>query len=136
MLGIIVTGHGDFSIGMSSALHLISGETSYFKTICFLEGASAEDLFEDLLQAVNELDACEKIVIFCDLAGGSPYKGALQCALMNEKVEVVAGVNFPTLLELVLSRENDEQQTELLNKAVSSGKEQLFIFDKSVLFQE
>lgn len=134
MLGIVVTGHGEFSIGMSSALHLISGETPFFKTICFIEGASSDDLVEDLLQAVNELDSCEKIVIFCDLAGGSPYKGALQCALMNEKVEVVAGVNFPTLLELVLSRENVKQQAELLNKAVASGKEQLFIFDRSVLF--
>lgn len=36
----------------------------------------------------------------------------------------------------VLSRENVEQQAELLNKAVASGKEQLFIFDRSVLFKD
>lgn len=44
MIGLIVTGHGNFATGLTSSLKLIAGEPKNYVAVDFLESYSVDDL--------------------------------------------------------------------------------------------
>ncbi|SFB12597.1 PTS galactosamine/N-acetylgalactosamine transporter subunit IIA [Clostridium frigidicarnis] len=120
MTGILVTGHGRFASGIVSALELIAGKQENVVVIDFIENQSTEILKENIERSLNLLG--DEIIVFCDLAGGSPFKTSviLSRTISNKKIEVVAGVNLGMLLEIVLLR-GDTCAEKLAEMALNSG---------------
>ena len=101
MVGILVTGHGHFATGLGSSLKLITGITENVALVDFEADHSTETLTENISKAMDELKNCEGILVLSDLAGGSPFKCAVECkfARPDQKIEVIAGTNLPMLVE-------------------------------------
>mgnify|MGYP000562147186 CR=1 FL=1 len=59
MIGLIVTGHGNFASGLTSSLKLIAGEPKNYVAVDFLESYSVDDLERELTKALDELKDCE-----------------------------------------------------------------------------
>ncbi len=133
MIGIIVMGHGNFASGMTSTLELIGGKQENYDWIDFLEGEDIETLQNKLSASVQKMNNCEKILILCDLNGGSPYKAALLYSMENENVEVIYGINFPFLLDICLKRSSADELVSALLESISEAKENFGIFDKTIL---
>ena len=55
MLGLIVTGHGNFATGLQSSLRLIAGEKENMCFVDFEEKDSVEDLAGKLSVAIDSL---------------------------------------------------------------------------------
>ena len=51
MIGLIVTGHGNFASGLTSSLKLIAGEPKNYVAVDFLESYSVDDLERELTKA-------------------------------------------------------------------------------------
>ena len=98
MIGLIVTGHGNFASGLTSSLKLIAGEPKNYVAVDFLESYSVEDLERELNKAFDELKDCEGILVLSDLGGGSPFKTAVMTGYPKGNVEVIAGSNLPMLI--------------------------------------
>ena len=64
MIGLIVTGHGNFATGLTSSLKLIAGDPEKYVAVDFLPEYSVEDLERELNKAFDELKDCEGIKIF------------------------------------------------------------------------
>ncbi len=128
MIGMILTGHGNFGSGLYSSVKLISGEKENFVVCDFVEGMGAdEDLMPMLEKAVADLSAtCDGVLIFTDLKGGSPFQKAVTVAYGKENIEVVAGSNLPMILEASMAREFIESLEDLTNMAISTGKDQVY----------
>lgn len=133
MIGIIVTGHGHFASGISSTLELIGGKQNDYGYVDFTEGEDIEILRENIQKQANKMKSCEKILILCDMDGGSPYKAALLYSMQNENVEIVSGINFPFLLDVSLKRAFVENIDELLLQSIDEAKETLKRFDREKL---
>lgn len=120
MTGILITGHGRFASGIVSALELIAGKQENVVVVDFIENQSTEILKENIEKSLNLLG--DEIIVFCDLAGGSPFKTSvlLSRTTSNKKIEVVAGVNLGMLLEIVLLR-GDTCAEKLAEMALNSG---------------
>lgn len=120
MTGILITGHGRFASGIVSALELIAGKQENVVVVDFIENQSTEILKKNIERSLNLLG--DEIIVFCDLAGGSPFKTSvlLSRTISNKKVEVVAGVNLGMLLEIVLLR-GDTCAEKLAEMALNSG---------------
>ena len=58
MIGLIVTGHGNFATGLTSSLKLIAGEPKNYVAVDFLESYSVDDLERELTKALDELKDC------------------------------------------------------------------------------
>lgn len=87
--------------------------------------------------AVERLSGLEGILIFCDLAGGSPFNIAIQLKMSRDSnMEVVGGANIPMLIEILMLRQNGGNLEELTKLAVSTGKEQIIRFVKTELGEE
>ena len=122
MVGFILTGHGQFSNGLASAIDMVAGDQPAFKIVPF-EGSQAASYGDDLRVAITEMRAeCEGVVVFVDLLGGTPFNQAMMIASDVDNVEIVTGTNLPMLIELLLTRSGGSTVSELAEQAVQIGQ--------------
>ncbi len=136
MIGLIVTGHGNFASGLTSSLKLIAGEPKNYVAVDFLESYSVEDLERELNKAFDELKDCEGILVLSDLGGGSPFKTAVMTGYPKGNVEVVAGTNLPMLIEVNMGRQFIEDLKTLTDMALNTGKDQVVRYEFKPVVQE
>lgn len=129
MTGIIVCGHGHFAKGLTSALHLIMGEQENYIAVDFPYGDTKTELEKNIYRAVAQLSRSENILIMCDLLSGSPFNTAIMLAMKNPNIHVIYGTNLGMLIETVLKRNNQASIEELIDTAISTGKQQIGIFE-------
>ena len=132
--GIILTGHGRFAQGLASAVELIAGKQEHF--ICVDFEHELDELEHDMEQAINALSDCEDIIVFADLAGGSPFKTAGMFAYKDHRIDVIAGANLPMICETVHSRAYITEGCALTMKAVKVGSMQIMRLDMKELLNQ
>lgn len=128
MIGLIVTGHGNFGSGITSSIELIAGAQEDYIAVDF-DGEGTEKLENDLKSAIDRLPHCEGIIIFSDLAGGSPFKTAVLLTMDNPKIKVISGTNLPMLCEIALSRMANNDIEKLVSQALEVGKDGVKLFE-------
>lgn len=122
MIGFILTGHGQFSNGLASAIDMVAGDQPAFQIVPF-EGSQAASYGEDLRQAITSMRGdCEGVLVFVDLLGGTPFNQAMIIAADVDNVEVITGTNLPMLIELLLTRGAGSSLSELAEQAVAVGQ--------------
>lgn len=126
-------GHGHFASGLYSTLELIGGEQEHVAWIDFTEDKDMDGLLEELKDTAEKMNACDEILIACDLDGGTPYKSALLYSMQHQGVEIVSGISFPFLLELSLTRGMAENMDTLLETTMDSARTAMKRFDHSQL---
>ena len=138
MIGLIVTGHGNFASGLTSSLKLIAGEPKNYVAVDFLESYSVDDLERELTKALDELKDCEGVLVLSDLGGGSPFKTAVMVGLVTPRgnVEVVAGTTLPMLIEVNMGRQFVEELGMLTEMAMNTGKDQVVRYEFKPVQQE
>lgn len=127
MIGLIVTGHGNFATGLLSALDLIAGKQEKLKAVDFKVEDSIEVLEKNLRKAEMDLGECEGILYLTDLAGGSPFKAAVLLS-ENKNSKVIAGANLGMLLEISLCR-GSANLKELKKNALEAGKNAIVAYE-------
>lgn len=123
MIGFIVTGHGDFSLGLKSAVDMVAGDQPAFQAVPF-DGAQAATYGSDLRAAITAMrEECEGVIVFCDLLGGTPFNQAMLISQDVDNVEIVAGTNLPMLIELIMTRSfASSTLEEMAEQAVTVGQ--------------
>jgi PTS system N-acetylgalactosamine-specific IIA component len=95
----IVAGHGDFAVGLISAVEQISGRGRMLLPLA-IKQLGVEDI-EALLR--KEMVGTGVRVIFTDLQAGSCTMASRRILHGMEDAVLVAGVNLPTLLDFVFA---------------------------------
>lgn len=124
MIGFILTGHGQFSNGLKSALDMVAGDQPAFQIVPF-EGSEAATYGDDLRAAITAMRAeCEEgVIVFVDLLGGTPFNQSMMIANDVDKLEIVTGTNLPMVIELLFARNGATDVTALAEQAVIAGKD-------------
>ena len=127
MIGVVLTGHGQFAPGLADSMGLIIGEQENFAVVPFTPELAPEELSARLLAAVQS-DGGHETLILCDLAGGTPFTETRKLLpQMGEHVEVLAGVNLPALMEACTDRD-DVTVAELASQLQETGRSPLSRF--------
>lgn len=121
MIGIVITGHGQFATGLLSSLTLIAGEFPNIAAVDFNHSDSTEGLTTKLEQAVRRFANCEKVLFLTDLLGGSPFKCSVLVGQELVDSRIVAGTNLAMLLEVVFASEGNDLEV-LKNIALEVGR--------------
>jgi len=95
----IVMGHGDFAVGLISAVDQITGRGRLLMPVA-VKQLGIEDI-EALLR--KEMLASGVRVIFTDLQAGSCTMASRRILRGMEDAVLIAGVNLPTLLDFVFA---------------------------------
>ena len=105
LIGIIVTGHGNFASGLASSIEVIAGKQDKFEAIDFPIGSTNTELAKQLQEAVDRLN-CSDIIFCTDIAGGTPFNQSVILSTHLPNSKVISGTNVPVLLEALFSRAN------------------------------
>lgn len=129
MIGLIITGHGQFASGLTSSVNLIGGEQKDYEAVDFLASYSTDDLDRELRKAMDNLKGCEGIIVMSDLPGGSPFKTSVIAGQDYPNVRVIAGTNLPMICEIAMARTMIEDIDSLVEMAINTGKDQIVKFE-------
>ncbi len=131
MVGLLITGHGHFATGLGSSLRLITGNTENIVYVDFEENHSTDTLTENLNKALDELKDCDGVLVLSDLAGGSPFKSAVECkvARPDQAIEVLAGSNLPMLIEGSMAMAAFDSPLDLAQSLIETGRDYIVRFE-------
>lgn len=137
MLGLIVTGHGNFATGLKSSVNLIAGEP---KNMCFVDfDKEVEQLKEELIAAIDSLTDVDGILVLSDLTGGSPFKTAVEVSVIDradKKIKVIGGANLPMAIELSLTKDFADDIEDFAKNALNVGKDNIVLYEMAAPKQE
>lgn len=131
MVGLLVTGHGHFATGLGSALQLIAGTADNLAFVDFEADHSTDTLTANLNNALDGLKGCDGVLVLADLAGGSPFKAAVECkfARPDQNIEVVAGTNLSMLVEGFVMMGAYESPLDMSEALIPAGKNYIVRFE-------
>ena len=136
MIGLLVTGHGNFGSGITSAVDLIAGKQENYQYVDFLPTYNLDDLDREIRKALDNLKNCDSVLILCDLLGGTPFNKAAEISTQMQNVNVVAGTNLSMMLEVTMTRKFEEDLDALTKAALESGVEQIAKYEFVNVTQE
>ena len=119
MIGIVLVTHGQLADEFLNAMVHIVGEQEQMATICIQPDDDMEQRRSGILEAVKGVESGDGVILLTDMFGGTPSNLAI--SVMGEgggKVEVIAGVNLPMLIQLARAR-----QTQTLEDAVTGAQD-------------
>lgn len=137
MVGLVLCGHNRFGEGLYSALELIAGKPVNCEVVTFLEGEGNIELNSKLKSAYDCLfKECDSVIVLADLAGGGPFKSAVEVGLEYQNVYVMGGTNLPLLIEMSFARQFENDPQKLIENAITTGQQQIVVFNQNVCHHE
>ncbi|WP_446029471.1 PTS sugar transporter subunit IIA [Lelliottia amnigena] len=103
MIRFIVATHGPLADALLQSGRMVYGELPYVQAVCLNEQAGIEGFrceFAAVLEAASA--QADGVLVLCDMQSGTPWNVACEVAFSPDTqppVAVVAGVNFPMLLQ-------------------------------------
>jgi len=103
MIGIVVAAHKEFGVEMVRAAEGIVGPMENVRAVSFHYDDAPEAARAKLVDAVDEVDTGEGVLVFTDMFGGTPTNMALSL-MRRDKFEIIAGMSLPMLLKANAAR--------------------------------
>lgn len=120
MKGILLISHGEMAKGMADSARLFFGdEIAQLDYLCLCVGDSPDDFGERIRQKAEALDTGDGVIALADLYGGTPCNQAI--SLLNDKLDLIPGMNFSMLMQLLSDREYGEIDVPSLIQAGKDG---------------
>lgn len=102
MVGLVVATHGKLAEEIIRTAEGIVGPLEQCEAVSIEAGSSVEEARALLGEAIRRADAGDGVLVLTDMFGGTPANLAL--TFLDEKLEVVTGVNLPMILKLATAR--------------------------------
>ena len=102
MVGLVVATHGRLAEELLRTAEGIVGPLPQCEAVTVAADVSMDGARARLGEAVKRVDTGEGTLVLTDMFGGTPANLAL--TFLDEKVEVVTGVNLPMVLKLATAR--------------------------------
>ena len=128
MIGLVLVTHGQLASQFVAAMEHVVGPQEYVVSICIGPDDDMEQRRRDILDAVDQVDQDDGVILLTDMFGGTPSNLAI--SIMDKaKVEVIAGINLPMLIKLASVREQ-MSLSDAVDKAQESGRKYISVASK------
>jgi len=117
MIGIVLVTHGRLANEFCNALIHVVGPQQQITSIAICANDDMENRRQDILDAVEQVESGDGVVILTDMFGGTPSNLAISIMRPGE-IEVLAGVNLPMLIKLASIRQECN-----IKQAIEAAKE-------------
>lgn len=119
--GVVVASHGDLARALISSAEMIVGSQENVAALCLDPKDNLETCHNELCAAIDRVQTDAGVIVLIDLFGGTPGNAAA-LGLRERSYPVVAGVNLPMLLEILVSRSSGLSVEELTDIALQAGQ--------------
>ena len=125
MFKFVVASHGDLAHGYQSTLEMFLG-TGYDITYISAYLPDGPDLEEQIDQVLETVTEETQLIIFTDLFGGSVNQKFIEHTKDMENVFIVAGVNLPTILEVMtIAMTGDTASQALIEEKLVNTRQEI-----------
>lgn len=126
LVPVVLVGHGPLASGLAGAVDMICGPQERVEVVQLRPEDDTERVSERLEKALQKMGVGvdDEAVIFVDLFGAAPANAAASLMRHRSKLEIVAGMNLPMLVETLMGREGVSAR-ELADRALEAGKESI-----------
>lgn len=121
MIGMVVVTHGRLAEEFIAAMEHVVGPQSALQAISIGPDDDMEKRRQDILDAVDQVDEGDGVILLTDMFGGTPSNLAISI-MDSTKVEVIAGINLPMLIKLASVRTTEATMEEAVTAAQESGR--------------
>lgn len=126
----VVFTHGNLGVELVNSAEIIAGKQEAIMVEAVTCGDSPETVAVRVEQLLSILDTEDDVLFFVDMRGGTPWNTVMR--FMNKgRNFCLAGVNLPMLLEAIISRNNGASVKEILESAVSAGRNGIVLAEVS-----
>jgi PTS system mannose-specific IIA component len=124
LLPVLLVGHGPLANGLRGAVEMICGPQEAFAVIRLQPQDDTERVAKRLETALRRLGVGtdDDALIFADLFGAAPANAAASLLRHRPRLEIVAGMNLPMVVDALLSREGVTAR-DLAQQAIRNGRE-------------
>ncbi len=107
LIGLVLVTHGRLAVELVAAMEHVVGPQAQVAAVCIGPEDDMERRRQDIMKAVESVNAGEGVVVLTDMFGGTPSNLAISI-MENAPVEVIAGVNLPMLIKLASARASED----------------------------
>ncbi|MFD1414553.1 PTS sugar transporter subunit IIA [Oceanobacillus jeddahense] len=133
---IILTSHGDFAAGLLNSYEMIAGKNENINYVNLTNDGISDFTrkLEEKLQSVGT----DKVLILCDIKGGTPFNESYKHLLMRpDDIRIICGMNLPMLIEMGMTLDSSEDLEKLYMIGLTAGQNALQgINAKNELYEE
>lgn len=121
MVKVIIASHHKLADGMGDTLKYLVPSLTDIETIsAYLDNEPIDSAVE---AALGRCQDTEDAVVFTDLLGGSVNQEFVR--QLKPNVHVIAGMNLPIIMTLLLQLENQPLSEELITQSIEEAKNQI-----------
>ena len=125
MIGMVLVTHGRLAEEFLAAMEHVVGKQTQAEAICIGPDDDMEERRNQILEAVERVDAGQGAILLTDMFGGTPSNLSIS-VMERPKTEVVAGVNLPMLIKLASSR-HEKDLHEAVKEARDAGRKYISV---------
>jgi len=107
LIGLVLVTHGRLAVELVAAMEHVVGAQTQVAAVCIGPDDDMERRRQDIMKAVESVNAGSGVVVLTDMFGGTPSNLAISI-MENAPVEVIAGVNLPMLIKLASVRGSED----------------------------
>jgi PTS system mannose-specific IIA component len=123
MVGLVVATHGQLAEELLRTAAGIVGSLERCEGISIGAGSSMEEARRQLAEAIGRVDEGQGVLVLTDMFGGTPANLAL--TFLDDRIEVVTGVNLPMILKLATGRADGLAVRALAEQVTGYGQKNI-----------
>lgn len=129
---IVTTTHSTLCEGYLKATKLIlMNDATGISAVPFKENTSPDD-FEESMKEIISQHHLQPLIILTDLIGGTPNNVSIK-QLNNNRIQIIAGINLPLLLELLMAQSAGKSIEEIDFKELLNNSQKSMVHINSLL---
>ncbi|HCD9884295.1 TPA: PTS fructose transporter subunit IIA [Enterococcus faecium] len=129
---IVITTHSTLCEGYLKATKLIlMNDATGISAVPFKENTSPDD-FEESMKEIISQHHLQPLIILTDLIGGTPNNVSIK-QLNNNRIQIIAGINLPLLLELLMAQSAGKSIEEIDFKKLLNNSQKSMVHINSLL---
>lgn len=106
MIGLVIVTHGGLATEFLSAMEHVVGPQTGVAAICIGPDDDMDQRRRDILNAVEDVQEGQGVILLTDMFGGTPSNLAIS-VMERTGAEVIAGLNLPMLIKLASLRQRE-----------------------------
>jgi mannose PTS system EIIA component len=119
-IGVVICCHGEMAAGLRSAAEMIVGPQAGLATVGVAPADGRGDVEAALGAAAARVDSGAGVLVLTDIPGGTPCVEAAR--RRGASLELVAGVNLPAVIGVLVDRANATDVHALAAAAAEAGR--------------
>lgn len=119
---VVIVTHGKLANELLETSRMLIGGQDDVITLDFLPDENMEGLIKKITKAIETVPTTVPVLILVDMLSGSPFNASTFIVKNRPGTRVIPGVNIPMLLNILLERSEVENLDELVELAVTVGK--------------